>query len=105
MRPACIAAGKPGIHLCRLEARRAVSRMAYMVERYEGDVMKRKTGRERAHTWIVDYSAARARAIAWLGDRYLLARPINSSENPWHKVPPGFLHSPPALVESAERSS
>jgi len=24
-----------------------------------------------------DYSAAVAKAIAWLGDRYLLARPIN----------------------------
>jgi hypothetical protein len=27
--------------------------------------------------WIVDYSAARAKAIEWLGDRYLLARPVN----------------------------
>lgn len=26
---------------------------------------------------VVDYSAARAKAIAWLGDRYLLAKPIN----------------------------
>ena len=25
----------------------------------------------------VDYSAARAQAIRWLGDRYLLAKPIN----------------------------
>lgn len=32
---------------------------------------------ERARGWIVDYSAARARAIEWLGDRYLLARPVN----------------------------
>ena len=29
-------------------------------------------------SWLVDYSAARARAIAWLGDRYLLAKPINA---------------------------
>jgi len=28
---------------------------------------------------LVDYSAARARAIRWLGDRYLLAKPINAS--------------------------
>ena len=35
-----------------------------------------KTG-ERVRAWVVDYSAARARAIEWLGDRYLLARPIN----------------------------
>lgn len=32
---------------------------------------------ERWRAWLVDYSAARARAIEWLGDRYLLARPIN----------------------------
>lgn len=32
---------------------------------------------ERAGSWVVDYSAARARAIEWLGDRYLLARPVN----------------------------
>ena len=32
---------------------------------------------ERARSWVVDYSAARARAIEWLGDRYLLARPVN----------------------------
>jgi hypothetical protein len=28
-------------------------------------------------SWVVDYSAARAKAIEWLGDRYLLAKPIN----------------------------
>jgi len=32
---------------------------------------------EQARTWTVDYSAARAQAIRWLGDRYLLAKPIN----------------------------
>ncbi|MGH8305991.1 MAG: hypothetical protein ACRETG_10320 [Steroidobacteraceae bacterium] len=32
---------------------------------------------EQARGWAVDYSAARDRAIRWLGDRYLLARPIN----------------------------
>ena len=32
---------------------------------------------ERIQSWIVDYSAARAKAIEWLGDRYLLAKPIN----------------------------
>ncbi len=31
----------------------------------------------RAQPPIVDYSAARERAIKWLGDRYLLAKPIN----------------------------
>jgi hypothetical protein len=29
--------------------------------------------------WVVDYSSARAHAIRWLGDRYLLARPINGA--------------------------
>jgi hypothetical protein len=32
---------------------------------------------ERARSWVVDYSAARAKAIEWLGDRYLLAVPVN----------------------------
>ncbi|HEX4266628.1 MAG TPA: hypothetical protein VHY36_01995 [Steroidobacteraceae bacterium] len=32
---------------------------------------------EKARGWVVDYSAARAKAIAWLGDRYLLATPVN----------------------------
>jgi len=31
---------------------------------------------------LVDYSAARAKAIAWLGDRYLLAKPINRTYQP-----------------------
>lgn len=32
---------------------------------------------EKTRNWVVDYSAARAKAIEWLGDRYLLARPVN----------------------------
>ena len=32
---------------------------------------------DRARGWIIDYSAARAKAIEWLGDRYLLAKPVN----------------------------
>jgi hypothetical protein len=32
---------------------------------------------EKWRAWLVDYSASRARAIEWLGDRYLLAKPIN----------------------------
>jgi hypothetical protein len=32
---------------------------------------------EKTRGWVVDYSAARAKAIEWLGDRYLLARPVN----------------------------
>jgi hypothetical protein len=40
--------------------------------------MKRTTNSERRREWIVDYSAARTQAIRWLGDRYLLAKPINA---------------------------
>jgi hypothetical protein len=46
----------------------------------------KRTSNERERTWIVDYSAARARAIQWLGDRYLLAKPINASESAWRKA-------------------
>lgn len=34
---------------------------------------------DRLRSWVVDYSAARAKAIEWLGDRYLLAKPVNRS--------------------------
>jgi hypothetical protein len=37
---------------------------------------------ERIRSWIVDYSGARAKAIEWLGDRYLLAKPINRNTAP-----------------------
>jgi hypothetical protein len=30
---------------------------------------------------LANYSSAIARAVDWLGDRYLLARPINASRN------------------------
>ncbi len=54
---------------------------------------------------IVDYSAARAKAIAWLGDRYLLAKPINRKTPP-PSVPlstPGTLGLQPA-GQSSRRS-
>jgi hypothetical protein len=38
---------------------------------------ERAVGIQRADAWVVDYGAARAQAIKWLGDRYLLAKPIN----------------------------
>jgi hypothetical protein len=34
------------------------------------------TWQQKAATWVIDYSAARDRAIRWLGDRYLLATPV-----------------------------
>jgi hypothetical protein len=37
---------------------------------------------ERIRSWIVDYSGARTKAIEWLGDRYLLAKPINRNTAP-----------------------
>jgi hypothetical protein len=40
--------------------------------------MKQTTSNERTRVQIVDYSEARERAIRWLGDRYLLAKPINA---------------------------
>jgi len=37
---------------------------------------------------VIDYSAARAQAIRWLGDRYLLAKPINATRySPGKLVP------------------
>jgi hypothetical protein len=51
----------------------------------EGEIVKRTASNERAQKWVVDYSAARARAIKWLGDRYLLARPINASHRGWRR--------------------
>ena len=64
--------------------------------------MKRMASTERAQTWVVDYSAARARAIEWLGDRYLLARPVNASRGGWRKAPV-FLQSTPGAVWRAEQ--
>ena len=34
-------------------------------------------------SWRVDYSAARARALSWLRERYLLASPINRRAAIW----------------------
>ena len=58
--------------------------------------MKRKS--EQASTWVVDYSDARAHAIRWLGDRYLLARPINVSRCGARPVTPGIF-SPMAVED------
>ena len=49
--------------------------------------VKRTITGERARSWVVDYSAARARAIEWLGERYLLAKPINVKAHAWRKTP------------------
>lgn len=49
----------------------------------EDAIVKHTTTAERAAAPIVDYSEARERAIKWLGDRYLLAKPINAD---WRKA-------------------
>ena len=61
---------------------------------------------ERVRSWIVDYSAARARAIEWLGHRYLLARPINAREPAVRKAPVAraiALQLGPTAASSARR--
>jgi hypothetical protein len=69
--------------------RRTVQAVAQPVtsEHHEGSIVKRTANNERAQSWVIDYSTARARAIKWLGDRYLLARPINASHRAWRKAP------------------
>ena len=51
------------------------------------------------HTQEVDYSAARAQAIRWLGDRYLLARPINAKHPAGGRISPALCQS--ARVDGA----
>lgn len=41
--------------------------------------MRESDSTERASSRVVDYSAARVKAIEWLGDRYLLVKPVNRS--------------------------
>lgn len=49
---------------------------------------------------VVDYSAARANAIRWLGDRYLLAKPINGKHDSWRKLP-AAVRSIPIEIDDA----
>lgn len=44
--------------------------------------------------WLVDYGPARERALRWLGDRYLLAVPINRPRAS------GGFGSPPSLLST-----
>ena len=57
--------------------------------------MKSATVSERTRAWVVDYSAARMRAIRWLGDRYLLAKPINARATAWRASAPRDLRAIP----------
>ena len=63
--------------------------------------MKSTTVNERAQAWVVDYSAARTRAIRWLGERYLLATPINARIHAWGKSVPGDVPAAPDLETRA----
>ncbi len=59
--------------------------------------MRRMSYAEKAREWVVDYSAARAKAIEWLGDRYLLARPVkrrSAGQSGGEVVPPGRRCAP-----------
>ena len=67
--------------------------------------MRRVFSTERTQSWVVDYGAARARAIEWLGDRYLLAKPVNAADSGWRKPPRTLLLASPVAVPSAEQSS
>jgi hypothetical protein len=51
--------------------------------------MRRNNLDERARSWVVDYSEARRRALERLGERYLLAKPINARTATWRRVPSG----------------
>ena len=57
--------------------------------------------RDKWRTWLVDYSAARTRAIEWLGDRYLLARPINRRGGSGPHEAGGRLRGPAVCIQRA----
>jgi len=59
---------------------------------------------KKAAAWVVDYDAARAQAIRWLGDRYLLAKPINRSQRGWRPAPPPQLKDSSATSHAAAPS-
>ncbi len=56
---------------------------------------QKASGKRQADTSVVDYGAARAQAIRWLGDRYLLAKPINRGYRPWRVAPQADVRSNP----------
>lgn len=54
------------------------------------------TWQQKAATWVIDYSAARDRAIRWLGDRYLLATPLRRTAS-LRATPPHTKATTPAI--------
>ena len=61
-----------------------------------------KPGLKAPHT--ASYSAAIARAVEWLGDRYLLAKPINAAADRAAGAPQIAAASPPSPRRTAARS-
>jgi hypothetical protein len=51
---------------------------------------------------VANYSPAITRALAWLGDRYLLAKPINAAAS---RASRAIAHSPPRQWQSKHRSA
>ena len=92
-----------GAGLEAVPAARTIAPVAHRAAR-EGEIVKRTIRKEPRQTWVVDYSAARARAIEWLGDRYLLARPINATEGAWRKAARTLLDAAPAAAGSTKRT-
>ena len=73
-------------------------------QQFEAEIVKRIARNEPVQTWVADYSAARARAIEWLGDRYLLAKPINASESSWRKAARTLPDAAPVAAGSTKRT-
>jgi len=51
---------------------------------------------------VANYKSALARAVEWMGDRYLLAKPINRTHDSWRKLTAADW-SMPVDIKSAER--
>ena len=52
---------------------------SFGLQRHGAVEVPNKPGRPSQLHWVHDYSAAITSAVAWLGDRYLLATPVNTT--------------------------
>ena len=71
-------------------SRGSAGREGSRVERTGGQTT---AGARQPDMRVADYSVARAKAIRWLGDRYLLAKPINRSYHAGRAVPQADVRS------------
>jgi hypothetical protein len=65
--------------------------------------MPKKESYPRKSLPVANYGSALARALEWLGDRYLLAKPVNSA----HRMPvdPGaVIGRPPCFCKTVQQS-